>query len=149
MIKIYIENVTDTKVSDYTLRNIRKVIRAAALQEKPDLKLECNVTLCDNEYIHQINKEYRGVDAPTDVLSFPFFDFDTPYTVAELGDIIISLDKTAEQAKEYGHSFKREICFLALHGTLHLFGYDHIKDDDRMIMEQKQRDILDRLEIHR
>lgn len=149
MIKIYIENITEQRVSDCTVSNIRRVAKKVAELEKPELKLECTITLCDNEYIRELNRQYRGVDAATDVLSFPMFDFDTPEVIAQLGDIVISLERAAEQAREYGHSFKRELSFLTVHGMLHLFGYDHIQDDEREIMEQKQRDILNEMGITR
>lgn len=149
MIKIYTENISQQKVSESVLSDIKKIIRKTASQERPELKLECTVTFCDNEYIRELNSQYRGVDSATDVLSFPMFDFDTPEVVAQLGDIVISVERAEEQAELYGHSFKREICFLALHGALHLFGYDHIEESDRVIMEKRQREILDEMGITR
>lgn len=149
MIKIYTENLTDETLPIMVERMLKRTVRAAVYEMYPRHKLECNITFCDNEYIHQINREQRGIDRPTDVLSFPFFDFDTPDIVCQLGDIIISLDMAHAQASEYGHSFKREICFLVLHGTLHLLGYDHIDDADREKMEAKQNEILERLGIKR
>lgn len=126
---------------------------------------EISVTLTDNERIHEINKEHRGIDAPTDVLSFPMVDYEHPgdFSVLEndyscfhpdtgeliLGDIIVSLDKVVSQAEEYNHSKKRELAFLIAHSMLHLSGYDHIDDEERKIMEHKQKDILNKLCITR
>lgn len=107
--------------------------------------LEFNVIIIDNEEIHEINKTYRGVDRPTDVISFALEDFkdisyENDYRV--LGDIYISIDKVKEQAKEYGHSEKRELAFLAVHGLLHLLGYDHMEKEEEKIMFEKQERIL-------
>ncbi|MCI8510596.1 MAG: rRNA maturation RNase YbeY [Lachnospiraceae bacterium] len=122
---------------------------------------EVNILLTDNEGIHVINLEQRGVDAPTDVLSFPMCDFVTPgrFDVLEetpeeyfnpdtgelmLGDIVISVDKVLEQAEKYGHTEVRELAFLVAHSMLHLSGYDHMEDEERLQMEAMQREILER-----
>lgn len=130
-------------------------------------EVQLNLTLTDNEGIHAINKEYRQIDRPTDVLSFPLVDYPEPNVFPDsiednaedyfdldtgelmLGDIIISVEKCKEQAKEYGHSELREYSFLIVHSMLHLFGYDHIEDDERAVMEEKQREILDKAGITR
>lgn len=130
-------------------------------------EVQLNLTLTDNEGIHAINKEYRQIDKPTDVLSFPLVDYPEPNVFPEsieddaedyfdldtgelmLGDIIISVEKCKEQAKEYGHSELREYSFLIVHSMLHLFGYDHMEDDERAVMEEKQREILDKAGITR
>ncbi len=127
-----------------------------------DCPYECevNVILTDNEGIREINKEQRGIDAATDVLSFPMCDFEDPgiFDYLEddeddnfdpdtgeltLGDIVVSADKVRSQAEEYGHSETRELAFLVAHSMLHLCGYDHVDDDEREIMEDIQRDILE------
>lgn len=102
-----------------------------------------SVIIIDNERIHEINKEYRGIDRPTDVISFALEE-DEDYEVKErlLGDIFISIDKVYEQAKEYNHSVKRELFFLVTHGFLHLLGYDHMKKEDEEIMFPLQEKIL-------
>lgn len=127
---------------------------------------EVNLTLTDNEQIHQINQEYRQIDRPTDVLSFPMLSYEKPgdFSFLEeereddfnpdtgevmLGDIIISVEKVMEQAESYGHSSKREFAFLIVHSMLHLFGYDHIDPADAAIMEPKQRQILEEMQISR
>ena len=108
-----------------------------------------SVSFIDNEEIHKINKEYRKIDRPTDVISFAFLDNeDRAKEYASgmpviLGDIYISLDKADEQAKEYGHSMKRELCFLFVHGLLHLLGYDHMSKEDEEIMFPLQDKILE------
>ena len=110
-----------------------------------------NVIIIDNEKIHKINKEYRGIDRPTDVISFALEDdktfVNTDFRV--LGDIYISIDKVHEQAKSYGHSFRRELSFLTVHGILHLLGYDHMEKSDEKIMFGKQEEILNELGITR
>ncbi len=109
---------------------------------------EVDVNLVDNNTIHQINKEYRKVDRPTDVISFAFLDkIDGEVKIKGkvkilLGEIIISLDKALEQAKEYGHSITREMSFLFVHGLLHLLGYDHMKKEDEEVMFDLQEKIL-------
>lgn len=149
MLKIYVENLCDAPVSDYTLRLMKKTLRETVSEQYPDHKFELSLTLCDNEYIRAVNAEYRGADRPTDVLSFPMMDFDTPEVTVLLGDVIISYEKAVAQAEEYGHSVKRELCFLCCHSALHLLGYDHETDEERALMEAKQKEILERLGIKR
>lgn len=149
MIKIYFETLTEEPIPKLYETLMKRVIRAAVSEQYPNHKFEVNVTVCDDETIRLINNEHRGIDRPTDVLSFPFFEFDTPEVTTLLGDIIISRDTAYRQAKEYGHSPKREFCFLAAHSALHLLGYDHETDDEREVMEAKQREILDKLGIKR
>ena len=142
-----------------------KVINAALDYEECPYEAEVSLTLVDNNRIHDINKEFRDIDRPTDVLSFPMVEYDDAGEFAflededdcfnpetgelMLGDIIISLDKVEEQAIAYGHSFTREYAFLIAHSMLHLMGYDHMTDYDASIMEAKQRAILDNLNITR
>ena len=104
-----------------------------------------NVIIINNDSIHKINKEYRGIDRPTDVITFALEDnkqINMP-EVRVLGDIYISYDKVISQAKEYNHSIKREICFLAVHGLLHLLGYDHMKKEDEIKMFSLQKELLE------
>lgn len=111
-----------------------------------------NIIIIDNPTIHKINKEYRDKDAPTDVISFALEDDKTviePDGVRILGDIYISIDKVHEQALEYGHSFKRELSFLAVHGLLHLLGYDHMEKSDKEVMFKKQEEVLNYYEIYK
>ena len=105
-----------------------------------------DVTIVDNKKIHKINREFRNVDRPTDVISFAFLDDQREKELKggpiNLGQIIISFEKAEEQAKEYGHSLKREMVFLFVHGMLHLLGYDHMKEEDEKVMFKLQDDIL-------
>ena len=127
---------------------------------------EINLTLTDNEGIHEINRMYREIDRPTDVLSFPMLsyeqagdfsgleeDYDDNFNPDTgeimLGDIVISIDKVREQAQSYGHSEKREFAFLIVHSMLHLFGYDHMKPEEAAEMEEKQNMILNEMNILR
>ena len=113
-------------------------------------KCEFNIIIVNNDFIHELNKNYRGIDRVTDVISFALFD-DNTFNPEErvLGDIYISIDKVYEQANEYGHSKLRELCFLAVHGMLHLLGYDHIEKSDEIIMFNLQDKILEQSGIKR
>ena len=143
-----------------------KVVNYCIEREKFPYEAEVNLTLTDNEGIHIINKEYREIDRPTDVLSFPMLSYDAPGDFsflmeeneddfnpdtgeAMLGDIIISVDKVKEQAREYGHSELREFAFLITHSMLHLFGYDHMEPEETEVMGRRQREILEELQITR
>lgn len=125
--KIYITNDQKKLPFPPPLRQlVRQAVREALAREEFDAPAEVSVTLVDNEAIHALNREYRKVDRPTDVLSFPMFDedFEDGERVV-LGDIVLSLEKAASQAEEYGHSLEREVAFLVVHSVLHLLGYDH------------------------
>ena len=135
-----------------------QVIEATVDYVKCPFECEVNLMLVGNEEIQQINQEQRGIDRPTDVLSFPMIDYEEPAcfdgleedTAAfhpdtgelMLGDIVISMDKAKEQAEAYGHSLQREYAFLIAHSMLHLFGYDHMEENERVVMEEKQEEIL-------
>ncbi|MBQ7496983.1 MAG: rRNA maturation RNase YbeY [Selenomonas sp.] len=115
---------------------------------------EVSVTLTNNAYIHTLNKEYRGIDRPTDVLSFALNESEEPEMVDGpevnmLGDLIISVERAEEQAADYGHSLRREVAFLTVHGMLHLLGYDHMEDEEREEMEAEQRFVMEKLGIPR
>ena len=114
---------------------------------------ELSVTLTDDEHIHELNKKFRGVDRPTDVLSFAFRESDEPeilnQQVEVLGDIIISLERAKVQAENFGHSYLREVIFLTVHGLLHLLGYDHMEEAERLEMEREQDFIMSKLGIER
>ena len=106
----------------------------------------CSIIIVDNSFIHKLNKEYRGIDRVTDVISFALEDDKSiviPDGIRLLGDIYISLDKAKEQAEEYGHSLERELCFLAVHGVYHLLGYDHESEEDAKNMFKKQEEVLE------
>ena len=142
--------ITNLYKEDVDTKDIKYVLDIAI--KKLKLKdVEFNVILVDNDYIHKINKEYRNIDRETDVISFALEDDDTFPTMETkiLGDIYISIDKAKSQAEEYGHSFKRELCFLAVHGFLHINGYDHMKPDEEKIMFGLQEEILNEAKINR
>lgn len=134
---------------------IESCTRAALEEEEICEDAQVSVMLVDNEAIREINREHRNIDSATDVLSFPLGDdesFDTdPETGAILlGDIVISLERAAEQAREYGHSFRREVAFLITHSLFHLLGYDHVDSaEDEKLMFGKQEKVLEALGITR
>lgn len=148
MNKIEYINLLEEKIP--SLKTIKKVINFAISYEKLD-NLEFNIIFVDNNYIHNLNKTYRSIDRPTDVITFALEDAPSniPMETRLLGDIYISVDKAKEQSIEYNHSLERELAFLALHGFLHLLGYDHMNLEDEKIMFKKQDDILNALEIRR
>ncbi len=142
----------------------QKVVRETLLEEGFTEDCEVSITFTDDASIATLNQQFRGIDRPTDVLSFPMLDFhgivageyevqdedvnpDTGEVV--LGDIVLSLPRIVRQAEEYGHSQLREFAFLIAHSMLHLLGYDHVEDSERLVMEQKQKQVLLALEITR
>lgn len=127
---------------------MRSIASLALKMEGLEDHYEVGLTYVSKVEIKDLNREYRNIDKVTDVLSFPLIeDFSSDETL--LGDVVISYEVAQEQAKEYGHSLEREIMFLFTHSILHLLGYDHIEDEDRVIMEERQREILDELKITR
>lgn len=138
----------ETKEEVKELREIRTVLEKAIELEKVN-NIEFNVIIVDNDTIWGINKQYRNIDRPTDVISFALEDNqdfpDLDYRI--LGDIYISLDKVREQSKAYGHSFLRELAFLSVHGFLHLLGYDHMSEEDEKEMFSRQELILNEAHI--
>lgn len=144
---------------------VNEVIEEAMNYVDCPYEAEINVVFTDNEGIHSINKEFRQIDSPTDVLSFPMVDYSTPAYFEDiednldyfnpesgelvLGDIVLSKDKIIEQAESYGHSQKRELAFLVAHSMLHLFGYDHMVEEEAKVMFAKQEEILNNLGITR
>ena len=144
----------------------RMVIEAALEYEKCPYETEVSLLLTTDEEVRKLNCTARGMDRPTDVLSFPMLEYDAPGDFSWLddepqdafnpetgelilGDIVISKDRVMAQAEEYGHSPLREYAFLIAHSMLHLFGYDHIEDNDRLLMEERQRGIMDKINILR
>lgn len=165
---ILMEKETDDEIGFEYQAILEKVIEQTLLQEQCPYECEVNLTFTDDDGIREINREFRELDIPTDVLSFPMVDYEAPadFAILEteeaavmyfnpetgellLGDILISVERAREQAAEYGHSLKREICFLTAHSMLHLLGYDHMEDSERLVMEKKQEQILSSLGITR
>ncbi|MBQ8086565.1 MAG: rRNA maturation RNase YbeY [Lachnospiraceae bacterium] len=157
---ILLDNETDISLGIEYEKIADKVINASLNYLDCPYECEVNVLLTDNSGIRKVNRQMRNIDSATDVLSFPSIEFNEPgdFSIVEnditsnfnsdtgeliLGDIMISLEKVSEQAGAFGHSNKREYAFLIAHSMLHLAGYDHIDDEERLIMEEKQNDILD------
>ena len=140
-------NETEELLDD-ELEIVKKVLEYAV--KKLNIDALFNVIIVNNDYIHQLNKDYRGVDRETDVITFALED-DKTFTpeIRILGDIYISIDKAKSQATEYGHSLTRELSFLAVHGFLHLLGYDHMKKEEEEVMFKLQEEILDEMGIKR
>lgn len=156
---INIEYETEKKLDLPYETIIEDIVLAAIDYEDCPYEAEVSVLLTDDEEIRRINRDFRELDSATDVLSFPMGDYETPGDFEKLeeasedyfnpetgelllGDIVISVEKVKEQAEKYGHSESRELAFLTAHSMLHLFGYDHMEDAERQIMEQKQEEIL-------
>ena len=138
---------------------VEKVLAKCFEEEKlENSKLYITVTLTNPENIRKINKEYRNINRATDVLSFPMFEKDELEEkikkndfkhIDVLGDLVISIEKVEEQAKEYGHSFERELSYMLVHGFYHLMGYDHIEEEDKKEMRTKEEKILKMLNVSR
>lgn len=147
-IRIYYDNIQNSIRVGWRLKALmRKAVAATLKYEEINIKnAEVSITFADNLSIRELNKEYRGIDRPTDVLSFPLEEniaaLDSSDLLA-LGDIVISLERAFEQAQEFGHSFKREVAFLCIHSMLHLLGYDHeLGEAEDKDMRQRQREII-------
>ena len=152
---------TEVEVPEGLEAQFQRVITAALDAEGVEVPCEINVLVTDDEGIHQINLEQRDIDRPTDVLSFPMFelepgehpdemDADPETELVPLGDMVISLERAGEQAREFGHSVEREVCYLTVHSVLHLLGYDHM-DEGPMKAQMREREeaILGELGITR
>lgn len=162
MTEITIENVQEKQEISAEIEEVIKSVILKTLEyEECDFDAEVSVTIVDNDEIRAINNEQRGIDRATDVLSFPMLyfdengdiidsDFDADGELLLLGDIVISAERAMEQAREYGHGFKREVAFLTVHSMLHLLGYDHVDDPEgERIMFAKQDEILNLMGITR
>ena len=162
---IYFDNKYKNTINIDYIDIATKVIKKTEEFVECPYDCEVNVLITDNNEIHLLNKETRNIDSPTDVLSFPAIDFEIPasfFSIEDdtfnfnpesgelvLGDIVISYDKVIEQSIEYNHSQMREFAFLIAHSMLHLFGYDHMNDNERKMMESEQESILNDLNIRR
>ena len=151
---VYYENEQSTYPVTYKLKMlIRRAIQETLAYEQYENDAEVSVTLTDGKGIQDLNLRFRGIDAPTDVLSFPLFDFEgetdePPVDDIQnmLGDIVLNLERTQAQAEEFGHSFEREAAFLTVHSMLHLLGYDHeTGEEDEADMRARQRDVMARM----
>ena len=163
MIQFIIEDEQDKLEFTIELEEIVQTAVATTLETvgaDDETDFEVSILITDNKGIQEINKEYREIDAPTDVLSFPILQFDENGVMLEdsgdydgdlllLGDIVISLEKAQSQAEEYGHSLQREVGFLAVHSTLHLLGFDHMEEPYTSVMRSREKEILEKMELHR
>lgn len=165
---LYFENKQDTiEVKDELINLINEVIEFALNEENVNIESEVSLTFVDNKSIKGINKQFRNIDSETDVLSFPMLDytddrifkeeysnfkFDEKYTddgKLVLGDIVVSLEKAKEQSIEFGHSFVREVIYLIVHSLLHLLGYDHMNENDKKRMREREEYILQKFDLSR
>ena len=165
MVSVQYECETDVSL-ELDCESLAKEVAESVLElENCPYDSQVNLVLTDNPGIHEVNRQFRGIDAPTDVLSFPMIPFETPadYQILDqdesffdldteellLGDIMISAERVISQAADNGHSIKREFCFLVAHSMLHLLGYDHMVPEEAAVMEQKQEAALEKLGITR
>ncbi|QBD85433.1 rRNA maturation RNase YbeY [Clostridium tetani] len=165
---IYIDNRQNKiKAQEDLDKLINEIIDYALKKEGVDIGYEISVIYVDNEIIKEINNDTRGINKETDVLSFPMLEYPKGRVFSEsyreysfgveylnegnlvLGDIVLSLEKALEQSKEYNHSFLREVCYLVVHSVLHLLGYDHIDEEEKVIMRKKEEEILESFNISR
>ena len=153
---LLIDNRTDFEITEEFEKLFNDVVKESLRYEEFDPECEVSLSIVSNDEIQEINKQFREIDAPTDVLSFPLLTFEdgeqadvNENNEIMLGDIIISIDKAKAQAEEYGHGLRRELAFLTAHSMLHLMGYDHMEEEEQKEMFKKQDDILNNLGITR
>ncbi len=165
---IYVDNRQEKmEVSDEFTNHLEKVIEFALKEEGVNISSEISLLFVDNEEIREINNETRNIDRVTDVLSFPMLDYpekkvfkevytENDFSEADfdgddlvLGDVVLSLERALEQSKEYNHSYEREASYLVVHSVLHLLGYDHMEEEDKVKMRKREEEILTALDIRR
>lgn len=165
---IYVDNRQEKiEVDEKLVDLLKNVIEFALKEEEVDVECEVSLLFVDNDEIREINNETRGIDRATDVLSFPMLDYENKKVFKEmyknyefsqsdcdgeelvLGDVVLSLEKALEQSKEFNHSSEREASYLVVHSILHLLGYDHMEEDDKVIMRKREEEILNKLNITR
>lgn len=140
------------KLEDGIMDNIEAVIKECLKYEGYSDDYEVSLSFVTNDEIKELNNNFRGIDRVTDVLSFPMItedEFEIEYEEESLGDIVISIERANEQAKEYGHSLEREICFLVCHSMFHLLGYDHMEENEAKDMHEREEAVLQKLSITR
>ena len=165
---IYVDNRQEKINADEKLVDLLKnVIEFTLKEEEVDVGCEVSLLFVDNDEIREINNETRGIDRATDVLSFPMLDYEDKKVFKEmyknyefsqsdfdgdelvLGDVVLSLERALEQSEEFNHSFEREASYLVVHSILHLLGYDHMEDEDKLVMRKREEEILNKLNITR
>lgn len=153
--KLLINNTTDQDI-DFD-KDLEKTAREVLKVEGIDSRVEISLSFVDRDEIHRMNKEYRQVDRPTDVLSFPIYETKDDLIKEQedsqgvfeptLGDIVICMDVAKEQAKDFGHSLERELMYLSCHSILHLLGYDHMTEEDKKVMRSREKTIMKNLGV--
>ena len=143
---LYDDRQDKMEISDENIEAIEKAVTVCLETEGLDGDFEVSISFVTNEEIRELNKQYRNVDSETDVLSFPMDD-DEDAEIIMLGDIVLSTEKIIEQAAEFGHSLEREMLYLVAHSTLHLIGYDHMDDDEKQEMRQREKEIMKELQL--
>lgn len=165
---IYVDNKQEKiKIDNKLEEKLKNVIEFTLKEEEVEIKCEVSLLFVDNKEIRDINNDTRNIDRETDVLSFPMLDYEDKKVFKEiykeykfsqsdfdgdelvLGDIVLSLEKALEQSIEFNHSFEREASYLVVHSVLHLLGYDHMEEDDKLIMRKREEEILNKLNITR
>ena len=155
-LELYYKDVEENRNYEELIETVVDMCFKTEKLEK--LNLYISITLTVPSEIRKINKEYRNIDKETDVLSFPMFEKEELDEIISnqnneipetIGDIIISVERVEEQAKEYGHSFERELAYMVVHGFYHLMGYDHIQEEDKKVMRAKEENVLNLLKINR
>lgn len=157
MVELLIDDSQNIEIEKDLIFELEKVIESSLESEAIHNDCQVSLTFTDNAEIRLLNSKYRKIDKATDVLSFPLYTKNELENLKEngsstqliLGDIVISVEKAQEQAVEYGHSFKRELSFLVCHSIFHLIGYDHMNEEEAKIMRQKERNVLEMLNIYR
>ena len=154
---IYANEQEKYEITDNLIQMIEACVKETLFCHSINEEVEISVLFTDNCGIREINRDMRDIDKETDVLSFPQYEFSELGVIEKeeweteivLGDIVLSLEKAEEQAKEYGHSFERETGYLTVHSMLHLLGYDHMTDDDKKVMREKEEEILEKIGLTR
>lgn len=153
---ILISNIQDKLTLSENQENLLEAVLECGLKHHQRSEAEVSLALIDNDQIQELNSTYRQIDNPTDVLSFAFDEADTDFVLPDqeempdlLGDIYISVERAAEQSVEYGHSLERELCYLAVHGLLHLLGYDHMDEEEKAIMRAAEEEIMQEFSLGR
>lgn len=155
-VELFYKDISENKEFEDTIKTV--INKCFQIEKLVDLNLYISITLTTPEHIRSINNEFRNIDKETDVLSFPMFEkveiddmvLEQNNVVPEtIGDIIISIDRVKEQALEYGHSFERELAYMVVHGFYHLMGYDHMNEDEKVAMREKEEFVLGLLKIER
>jgi len=148
MIEVLFDNRQDSmEIKEENMKAIEKAVNTTIEVEKAKGNFEVSVSFVNNKEIRELNRVYRNVDSDTDVLSFPMDDEEDLEGVIMLGDVILSTEKIIEQAEDFGHSLEREMLYLTVHSMLHLLGYDHMTDDEKEEMREREKEVMKELQL--